>query len=171
MAPRATPRSRHGRSKRLTTLLGCRTSLIRYNLQHGRSAAIIPNSVSTYAARPLRPAISWEKPGGSWQVTLQLVGFPPRQARSGAPFHASHSLPEFNLRAISKGPPSDKADKMARSRTPAAAPRDEARSVCRRPSNPRIRSTLELIEQIRDTRYKRRLIRRESLFPKNINIY
>lgn len=56
-----------------------------------------------------------------------------------------------------RGFPSDNADNLARSRTPAAAPRAEARSVCPRPSNPRIRSTLELIEQVRDTRYKRRL--------------
>jgi hypothetical protein len=56
-----------------------------------------------------------------------------------------------------RGPPSDNADNLARSRTSAAAPRAQARSVCRRPSNPHIRSTLELIEKVRDSRYKRRL--------------
>lgn len=52
---------------------------------------------------------------------------------------------------------SDNADNLARSRTPAAAPRAQASSVCPRPPNRRIRSTLELIEQVRDSRYKRRL--------------
>jgi hypothetical protein len=46
---------------------------------------------------------------------------------------------------------------MARSRTHVAAPPAQAQIVCPRPSNPRIRSTLELIEQGRDSRYKRRL--------------
>lgn len=63
---------------------------------------------------------------------------------------------------------SDNADNLARSTTPAAAPRAQAPSVCPRPSNPRIRNTLELIEQVRDSRYKRRLgefYRERKLLP------
>jgi hypothetical protein len=68
-------------------------------------------------------------------------------------------LSRFNLRSIStaKSPALDNPDDMARSRTPAAAPPHQAQSDYSRPSNPRIRSTLELIEKVRDSRYKRRL--------------
>lgn len=45
-------------------------------------------------------------------------------------------------------------DNLARVRTPAGASRAQVGSVCPRPSNKRVRSALELIEQVRDTKYR-----------------
>lgn len=67
-----------------------------------------------------------------------------------------------------KNPSSDNPGNLARSRTPSAAPRAQARPVRPRPSNRHVRSTLELIEQVCDTKYKRRngeFYRERKLLP------
>lgn len=114
-----------------------------------------PQARRSEAHTPTRPGPSlWEKktiltPDAS-PLSIVLRG---RSTKPRTPCEDPIRDPSQEARRFS----SDNADNLARSTTPAAAPRGQAPSVCPRPSNHRIRYTLELIEQVRDSKYKRRL--------------